>query len=168
MGAPTGVGVLYIRKDVQDRILPTIGSGGWDRLEGARKYETVGQRATPLTFALGEAVDFQNIIGKSRIERRIKTLAAYLKQKAMEIPGARVHVPMDPYLSGGLTALSIKGVDPRKMVNYVREKYNIVIRTIGREENNTYGIRVSTNIFVSFKHIDMLLEGLYTLAKHRA
>ena len=168
MGAPTGVGVLYIKKEVQDRILPTIGSGNWEKMEGARKYETVGQRATPLIFALGEAVDFQDIIGKSRIERRIKTLASYLKQKFSEIPGARVHVPMDPELSGGLTALSIKGVDPQKMVNYAREKYNIVIRTIGREEDNTYGIRVSTNIFVSFKHIDMLLEGLYTLAKHRA
>ena len=168
LGAPTGVGVLYIRKEVQDRLLPTIASGNWEKMSAPRKFETVGQRATPIIFALGEAINFQNIIGKERIERRIKTLAAYLKQKFSEIPGARVHAPMDPELSGGLTALSIKGVDPQKMVNYMREKYNIVIRTIGREEDNTRGIRVSTNIYVSFHHIDQLLEGLQHLAKHRA
>jgi len=168
MGAPTGVGVLYIRKDIQDRLLPTIASGNWEKMQVPRKFETVGQRATPIIFALGEAVDFQNIIGKERIERRIKTLAAYLKQKVSEIPGARIHAPMDSKLSGGLTALSIKGVDPQKMVDYMREKYNVVIRTIGREEDNTLGIRVSTNIFVSFYHIDLLVDGLQQLAKHRA
>jgi len=168
MGAPTGVGVLYLRKEVQDQLLPTIGSGNWEGREGSSRFETLGQRATPLIFALGEAVDFQNLIGKERIERRIKTMATYLKQKVSEIRRARVHTPMDPKLSGGLTALSIKGVDPQKMVDYLKEKYNIVVRTVGREEDNTRGIRVSTNIFVSFHHVDLLLEGLQHLAKYRA
>jgi selenocysteine lyase/cysteine desulfurase len=166
-GAPTGVGVLYVRKEIQDQIWPLIASSGWDTNKNATRYETVGQRADPIIFALGEAVDFQNRIGRGRIARRIQTLAGYLKRELKRIPGVRVHTPTDPYLSGGLSAFSIEGVDPNKIVNYVREKYNIVVRTIGRERDRTHGVRVSTNIYVSLKHIDRLLEGVHYLAKHR-
>ena len=168
LGAPTGCGVLYVRKAVQDRIYPLIVSSGWDAHNDARRYETLSQQADPIKFALGEAIDFQNAIGKQRIERRIKTLAGYFKQELTKIPNVRLHTSMDPYLSGGLTALSIDGVEPQAIVDFVREKYNLVIRTIGRDRDHTRGVRVSTHIFVSTKHVDMLLEGINHLARRKA
>lgn len=168
LGAPTGVGLLYIKREVQDTLWPTIASGGWDKYENARKFETLGQRAVPLILALGEAIDFQTAIGKERIERRIKCLATYLKRELRKIKGVKLHTSIDPYLSGGLTAFSIKGIEPEKILNYVLEKYNIVIRTIGSKEAGTHGVRVSTHIYVSFKDIDMFLEGIKHLVKHRA
>jgi isopenicillin-N epimerase len=168
MDAPTGVGVLFVRKEAQDKLWPTIATSGWDRYEDARKFETLSQRADALTVALGEAVDFQNSIGSTRIEKRIKTLAGYLKRELKKIPEVKLHTSEDPYISGGLTAFSIEGVDHRRVVDYVREKYNIVIRTAGSVEKGTYGLRVSTPIYVNFKHIDMLLEGIAHLVKHKA
>lgn len=162
-GAPTGCGLLYVRKEVQDKIWPTIASSGWDR-DTATRFETLGQRADPLIFALGEAMNFQNKIGRERIERRIKALARHLKDGLNSISGVRLHTSMDPYLSAGLTAFSIEGVDPGFIVDYVREKYNIVIRTIGRDRDHTRGVRVSTHIFTNHKHVDMLLEGVKYLA----
>lgn len=167
LGAPTGIGLFYVRKEVQEKLWPTIATWGWDTYKSAKKYETLGQRPDPLMFALGEAIDFQNVIGRKRIERRIKALATYLKKELSKISGVRLHTSDDLYLSGGLTAFSIKGIKPEKIVNYLREKYNIVIRTIGREKDNTEGVRISTHIFVSFKHIDMVIEGIKHLVKHR-
>jgi len=168
LGAPTGVGLLYVRKEAQDKLWPTIASGGWDSYENARKFETLGQRADALIIALGEAVDFQNAVGRERIERRIKTLAGYLKREMKKIPGVKLHTSQDPYLSGGLTAFSIEGVEARKIVNYMREKYNIVVRTIGNKKAGTYGVRVSTHIYVSFKHVDMFLEGIRHLVRRKS
>jgi len=168
LGAPTGVGLLYVRKEIQNKLWPTIASSGWDSHKSARKFETLGQRADALIIALGEAVDFQEAIGRERIERRIKALAGYLKRELSKIPGVRLHTSKDPYISGGLTAFSVEGVEPGKIVNYLREKYNIVIRTIGRKEKGTYGVRVSTNIYISFKEIDMVLEGIRHLVGHKA
>jgi selenocysteine lyase/cysteine desulfurase len=167
LGAPTGIGLFFARKESQDRLWPTIVTGGWDRHQDARKFESHGQDADALIFALSEALDFQNAIGRRRIERRIKALAGYLKQGLRKIPGVKVHTPDDPYLSGGLTAFSLEGVDAAKIVDYVRERYNIVIRTIGNKEAGTYGVRVSTHIFITTKDIDNLLEGVSTLAAHR-
>ncbi len=168
LGAPTGIGLFYVRKEAQDKLWPTIASSGWDSRESARKYETLGQRADALAVALGEALDFQDAIGRERIERRIKALAGYLKKELKKIPGVKLHTSQDPYLSGGLTAFSVEGIEPEKMVNYLREKYNIVIRTIGNRKAGTYGVRVSTHIYVSFKHINMLLEGIKHLVRRRS
>jgi isopenicillin-N epimerase len=164
LGAPAGCGLFYVRKEVQEKLWPTIATEGWDTYESAKKYETLGQRADPLTFALGEAIDFQSKIGRDRIERRVKALATYLRKELSGIRGVRLHTPEDLYLSAGLTAFSLKGIEPEKIVNYLREKYNIVVRTIGREKDNTKGVRISTHIFVSFKHIDMVIEGIKHLA----
>lgn len=160
LGAPCGCGILYVRRDVQDRLWPTIATSGWDSRDDARRFETLGQRADPLVFALGEAVDFQTRVGKRRIERRIWSLAAHLKAELEEIPGVRLHTSHAPYLSGGLTAFSMEGVDPGSLVNYLRERYNLVIRTIGSEEKGTRGVRVSTHVFVFHDHVDMVLEGV--------
>jgi selenocysteine lyase/cysteine desulfurase len=160
LGAPCGTGILYVRRDVQDRLWPTIANSGWDTREDATRFETLGQRADPLLFALGEAVDFQTRVGKDRIQRRIQSLSTHLKEELSEIPGVRLHTSMDPYLSGGLTAFSVEGMDPQVVMDYMRERYNLVIRTIGSEEKGTRGLRVSTHVFIFHEHVDLLLEGL--------
>lgn len=166
MGAPTGVGVLFVRQEVQDKLWPTIASSGWDTHKTARKFETLSQRADALTIALGEAVDFQNTIGKQKVEKRIKALAGYLKREMKKIPGLSLHTSENPYISGGLTAFSVEGLESQKIVDYVRDKYNMVIRTVGSRVKGTW-VRVSTPIYVSYKHVDMLLEGIEHLVKHR-
>jgi cysteine desulfurase/selenocysteine lyase len=168
MGAPTGIGLFYVRKESQDRLWPTIVTGGWDSYKDARKFETHGQDADALVFALDEALNFQNAIGRSRIERRIKAQASFLKQELRKVPGVKIHTPDDPYLSGGLTAFSLEGVDPGRIVDYVREKYNIVVRTIGNKDAGTLAVRVSTPIYITRHDIENLVEGVRTLAAHRA
>ena len=168
MGTPTGIGLLYVRKEVQDKVWPTVVSTGWDQASGARKFDPSGQRADAMILALDEALDFQNRIGKVRIERRIKALSGRLKQGLAEIPGVKINTPSDPYLSAGLTAFALEGVDPAKIVDFVREKYNLVVRTIGNKAAGTYGVRVSTPIYVSTKEVDLLLEGLGRLSQNKA
>ena len=168
LGAPTGVGLLYVRKEALDKVYPTVVSSGWENNAKASKLDPSGQRSDAMLFALDEALNFNNRIGKSRIERRIKALSARLKQELAKVPGVKVHTTMDPYLSAGLTAFSMTGVEAAKLVDYLRERYNLVVRTMGSREAGTYGIRVSTPIYVSTKEVDMVVDGVRTLLSHKA
>lgn len=168
LGAPTGCGLLYVRKEVMSRIWPTIVSYDWAKVDTAQKFSFLGVRAWPLVLALGEAIEFQTYIGKDRIERRIKSLAGHLKKELSKMPDVKVHTPQDPYLSGGLTVFSIKGVEPDKIESFLREKYNIVVRRAGSKEEGTAGVRVSTHYYISFKQVDLLLEGIKHLAANKA
>jgi len=60
------------------------------------------------------------------------------------------------------------GAEPAKLVDYLREKYNLVVRTAGSSSAGTYGVRVSTPIYVSTKEVDMVVEGVRTLLSHKA
>ena len=168
LGAPTGVGLLYVRKEALDKVWPTVVSTGWESNAKASKLDPSGQRSDALLFALDEALNFNNRIGKSRIERRIKALSTRLKLELGKVPGVKVHTTLDPYLSAGLTAFSMNGVDAAKLVDYLREKYNLVVRTMGSREAGTYGVRVSTPIYVSTREVDMVVEGVRTLLGHKA
>jgi len=168
LGAPTGVGLLYVRKEAVDKVYPTVVSSGWETNTAASKLDPSGQRSDAMLYALDEALNFNNRIGKSRIERRIKVLAARLKQELAKIPGVKVHTPADPYLSAGLNAFSMGGALEAKLVDYLREKYNLVVRTTGNTKAGTYGVRVSTPIYVSTKEVDMVVEGVRTLLAHKA
>lgn len=170
LGAPTGIGLLYVKKDVQDRVWPTIvgARGDWTAMKSARKFDPSGQRADALVYALDEAIDFQNLIGKDRIERRIKALAGYLKRELSKIPRVKLNTSEDPYLSAGLTAFAMEGLDPETIMDYVREKYNIVVRTVGNKEAGTYALRVSSPIYISYNEINMFLEGIKHLSLHKA
>jgi isopenicillin-N epimerase len=168
LGAPTGIGLLYVRKEALDKVWPTVVSSGWETVQRAAKLDPSGQRSDAMLFALDEALNFNNRIGKSRIERRIKALSARLKQELAKIPGVKVHTPVDPAISAGLTAFSMAGAEPARLVDYLREKYNLVIRTMGNREAGTYGVRVSTPIYVSTKEVDMVVEGVRTLLAHKA
>ncbi len=86
LGAPTGTGIFYVRKEIQKDVLPNIVEVDWGKIPNALKYSYIGRTSDPLYIALGEAIRFQNSIRKERIERRIKTLAAYLKEEASKIP----------------------------------------------------------------------------------
>jgi isopenicillin-N epimerase len=167
LGAPTGVGLLYVRKEAVDKVYPTVVSSGWETNTAASKLDPSGQRSDAMLYALDEALNFNNRIGKSRIERRIKVLAARLKQELAKIPGVKVHTPADPYLSAGLNAFSMGGALEAKLVDYLREKYNLVVRTTGNTKAGTYGVRVSTPIYVSTKEVDMVVEGVRTLLAHK-
>jgi len=72
----------------------------------------------------------------------------------------KLHTSEDLYLSGGLTAFSIAEVELQKIVDHVRKKYNIVVRTVGSKEKGTFGIRVYTPIYVSFNHVDIFVKGV--------
>lgn len=167
-GAPTGTGLMYVRKEVQDKIWPQIVNTNWENYDSAKRFECLGQRNDPLILGLGEAIDFYNIIHKDRIEARVKSLAAYLKQGLKSIPKVKLHTSENPYLSAGLTAFSVDGFDHKYIVDYIREKYNIVIRTIGRERDNTSGIRISTPIYTNTGHIDKILEGINHIVRKKA
>jgi hypothetical protein len=62
------------------RIWPSIVSAGWsDELEGARKFEAVGQQDDPRVAALGSAVDPLELIGIREVEARVRALAGRAK-----------------------------------------------------------------------------------------
>lgn len=162
--APTGCGLLYMRRDAQDRVWPTMGSTGWDDPKrGAARFDRHSQRAWPLVMALGAAVEFQEAIGKDRVEARVRALQTRFREKIRAVPGIVFHTSANPELCGGLLAFTLPDLNNRDVVETMKRRHRVWIRTVDYDLN---AIRVSTHVYNSEADVDRCVEGLLDCVKN--
>ncbi len=161
--APTGAGILYLRRASQDRLWPTVVASGWDdpRL-GAARYDRQSQRAHPIVVAQGAAIDFQNAIGRERVEARIRALYAYARKQLSALPGIAFHTSANPALSSGLLAFTLPDLKNADIVETLKKRHRIWTRTMEYDMN---AVRIATHIYNTEAQIDALAAALQDIAK---
>jgi isopenicillin-N epimerase len=157
LNAPQGTGILYVERDAQRRVWPTVTDTGWQEGRSIDKYEHLGQVSDPLALAVSSAISFQSAIGKDVIRDRIRSLAARFREGAMTIPGVTLCTPRSTEFSGGITTLKVRDLPNQKLLDWMAVKYNVVVDTADKPPNT---IRVSTHIYNSVEQIDRLLGAL--------
>ncbi|MEK7750393.1 MAG: aminotransferase class V-fold PLP-dependent enzyme, partial [Acidobacteriota bacterium] len=168
--APAGTGLLYVSRELQDRLWPNIATEDWWAQKDARKYDRLSRRPWPVVAALEDALDFQEAIGRPRIEQRVRSLAAYLRSQAAAIPRVRLYTSNDPRLSAGMTSLALDNVPSQALREVLRVRYDIY--TADRRRGDRYpadphgveGIRISTHFYNSFEQVENVLAALRELA----
>jgi isopenicillin-N epimerase len=163
LDAPDGTGLLYVRREVQERLWPTVATTGWDdEKSGARRFDRLSQRGWPQVLAVGAAMDFQNAIGRDRIEARVRALAARLRAGLEPLPGVRIHTSAVPELCCGLTGFAFGTYKNKDVVATLRQRHNIVVRSTEFDLNT---VRVSTHHYTLEEEVDRLIEGLEDILK---
>ena len=129
---PRGTGVLWAGPRVRELMRPVIPSfedgasyGAW--LAGrAPTGVPDGARLTPGGFhsfehrwALAEAFEFHEAIGRGRVEARIRTLVARLRAGLSDVPGVTLRTPAARSLSAGLVCFDVEGRDAAEVVAHL-------------------------------------------------
>lgn len=107
IGAPLGVGVVYIRKDRIKDIDISLSSPPGDRIDERLHTGTVND-ATVLTVS--DAIDFQTRLGLGAKARRLRRLRDLWAETVRDNPKVEVLTPNDPSMHAGLTSFRIKGI----------------------------------------------------------
>ena len=166
MGAPHGTGVLYVRKDLQDQVIPTeVGSYSADSYHlpdrfsytpSAQRYEP-GTREAASIQGLVAAAQFMEEIGMERVRSYGQSLARYLQDRLREIDGVTVLTPSESDLSGSITTYKVDGVPYDKLFRFLLEEHHLRCRVVS--ERGLDALRVSTHIFNSREDCDRVVEG---------
>ena len=152
--APKGTGALYIKRDVQERVWPTLASYAWDDDEaGAFRFMQYGTGSLPVAHGLRAALDFIDAIGMDRIERWDLMLAHRLRDGLAEIPRVRLASPDDRRFASAITTFGVDGVAARKLQMDLWAR-KVRVRAQGDER----GVRLSAHLYVSPADIDTVLE----------
>jgi selenocysteine lyase/cysteine desulfurase len=104
MLAPKGTGLLYVRKEVQNRVRPVFMYSGYGSYSASS-----GTRNVPQILGHGVAMDFHNTIGRDRIEERCRQLSNHVRKRAEEISSLKLLTPADRELSSGIVSYSVDG-----------------------------------------------------------
>jgi cysteine desulfurase/selenocysteine lyase len=114
MLGPTGVGVLYARRDLLDAMPPFNGGGEMIRQvwldhatwnEPPHKFEA-GTPNIADVVAFSTALDYLEKIGMKNMEAHEQDLIRYTLEKLEGLPGLRVYGPKDPAQRGGVISFT--------------------------------------------------------------
>ncbi|KPK92823.1 hypothetical protein AMJ80_06280 [bacterium SM23_31] len=159
MMGPREAGILYVKKEHITDLYPSIVGVGWEGAIGsgtARKFETLGQQANERIAAFGKTVEFLDAIGKDRIEARILSIAAALRDGiSKRVPGVEFYNPQNREMSGGIVKFASPEIDLSDAGSTLYETYGIVCSVHG---GNFPGIRLSTHIYNTMEEIEKATE----------
>jgi len=137
MLGPTGVGVLWARRNLLDEMPPFLGGGGmignvttegFTTAEVPHKFEA-GTPPIAEIIGLGAAVDYLNDIGMENVREHEVRLTSYFLRTLTERYGDDlvIHGPAEPAARGGVFSFSYKDVHPHDM-SQVLDQAGVAVR----------------------------------------
>jgi cysteine desulfurase / selenocysteine lyase len=123
MLGPTGVGVLWGRREILDAMRPFLGGGEMIELVGREettynvlpwKYEA-GTPNIADVIAFGAAVDYLSALGMARVREHEVELTTYALERIGNIPGVTIYGPKDASKRGGVVAFTVDEVHPHDL-----------------------------------------------------
>ena len=168
MCATHGTGILYVREERLDEVMPTeVGAysdNGTFDIPSELEYNPTAQRYEPGTrdatkiVGLVAAVEFLNQIGMERIAAYDRELAGYLRDRLSDISGISVLSPQDASMSAGITTFRSDRMPFQDLNRFLGSEYKLRCRIV--TERGLNAVRVSTHLFNSKAECDRVVEGV--------
>lgn len=161
LSAPIGSGMLWIKKEKISKVWPLLCSGQ-PKSENIRKFETLGTRSYPIEQGIGEALNFHNGIGAKRKEERVRYLKNYWAEKALAIPGVKIHTSLKAPYSCAIAGVSVEGLTPKELETNLFSRFKI--HTVAIPYRNLNCVRVSPHVYTRPSDLDRFVRALGILA----
>jgi selenocysteine lyase/cysteine desulfurase len=160
--APIGSGMLYVKKEKIKNIYPLFAMGE-PLSDDIRKFEALGTRPFFIEQAIGKALEFHEMIGSERKEKRLHYLKNYWMEKVKDVPKVKLNTSLHPKWGCAIGSVGIEGRKPGELDSFLFDKYKI--HTVGIEWENIHGVRVTPNVYTTLENLDVLVEGITKFAK---
>lgn len=172
MLGPTGIGVLYGKKELLEKTKPISYGGGMNNFfesDFSREYKSIptifeaGTQNIEGVIGLNAAIDYIENIGFDNIEKHEKELRTYLIDKLEKINNIEI---LNKNSEAGNVLFNIKGVFPQDTAIFL-DHYNICVRAgnhCAKLLKDELGIkntcRISLYLYNTKEEIDELIKAL--------
>ncbi|MCG7345423.1 cysteine desulfurase [Sporosarcina sp. ACRSL] len=174
MCGPTGIGVLYGKKDLLNEMEPV--EFGGEMIDFVGLYDSTWKElpwkfegGTPIiagAIGLAAAIDFLEEIGLDQIERHEHELAGYAMEKMSSIDGLAIYGPRDPDKRAGIVTFNLDNVHPHDLAT-VLDMNGIAVRAghhcaqpLMKWLECSATARASFYVYNTEEEVDRLVEGL--------
>ena len=164
IGAPLGVGFLYIRRGRLDAIAPHFADADEARgPDDIRRRVHSGTTNTANVLTVPAALDLHLALGAARKEARVRYLRDRWVAQARALGGIEILTPDDPRLVAGITGFRLAGKagrdDNRAVATALRERHGIFTVARGGLASGDV-VRVTPALFTGAADVDRLAEAL--------
>ena len=179
MLGPTGVGVLWAKKEILEQMAPFHGGG--DMIREVHKQETTWndvpykfEAGTPNiadVIGLGAAIDYLQEIGMDNIREHEVELTSYALEKLSNVPGIKIYGTDQMQWRGGVISFNFLDVHPHDVAQIV-DREGIAIRSghhcaqvLMEKLDVAATSRASFYIYNTKDDVDRLIAALHKVAK---
>jgi cysteine desulfurase/selenocysteine lyase len=178
MLGPTGIGVLYGKRDLLEAIPPFMGGGDMIRRVSYAGFEPAalphkleaGTPAIAEAVGLGAAIDYLESVGLQKIHAHEQALARYAIDRLTDVPGTRVFGPAAGQ-RGGLVAFAMDIAHPHDVAQ-ILDSRGIAVRAghhCAMPLHEKLGVAATTRasfyLYNTKSEIDALIDGLGQVRK---
>ena len=171
---PTGIGVLWGKREILDQLPPFLGGGEMIETVAMERSTYAGiphkfEAGTPPiveAVGLGAAVDYLSHVGMENIHAHEQAVTAYALEGLVTVPGLTVLGPLDATERGGAISFEIDGVHPHDVAQ-VLDSRGIAVRAghhCAKPAHARFGVqsstRMSSYLYTTPAEIDALVDGL--------
>ncbi len=174
MCGPTGVGILYGRRELLEAMPPFLGGGEMIKRVELRSFTNndlphkfeAGTPAIAEGIGLGAAVDYLSSIGMGAIEKHEQEIITYAMERLEEIPGVKVFGPEAQH-KGGVAAFTLPEAHAHD-ISQILDSKGVAVRAghhCAMPLHNMFGIaataRASFYLYNTMEEVDTLVDGIY-------
>ncbi|MCZ2459873.1 MAG: aminotransferase class V-fold PLP-dependent enzyme [Chitinophagales bacterium] len=160
--APIGSGMMFVKKGKIKDLYPLFAAGD-PKSEDIRKFEALGTRPFFIEQAIGKALEFHEMIGIERKEKRLHYLKNYWMEKVKDVPKVKLNTSLDPKWGCAIGNVGIEGKKPGELESFLFDKYKI--HTVAIEWENIHGVRITPNVYTTPGNLDLLVDGIRKFAQ---
>jgi cysteine desulfurase/selenocysteine lyase len=177
---PTGLGVLWGRRELLEQLPPFLGGGEMITTVSMERSTYAGiphkfeAGTPPITEAvgLGAAVDYLAALGMDKVRAHEEAITRYALEGLSSVRGLTVLGPLDSEHRGGAISFEIQGIHPHD-VSQVLDSRGIAVRAghhCAKPAHKRFGVQSSTRassyLYTTPGEIDALIEGLEYTKKY--
>jgi len=177
---PTGIGVLWGKREKLEQLPPFLGGGEMIRTVTMEKstYADIPSRfeagTPPIVEAvgLGAAVDYLGHVGMENVRRHEEAITGYLLDGLASVGGVSVLGPKDASQRGGAVSFELDQVHPHDVAQLLDSR-GIAVRAghhCCKPAHARFGVqasaRASSYLYTTPEEIDALVEGLEYTKKY--
>lgn len=136
MLGPSGVGVLWGRREALEGLGPFHLGGGTVKRSGPASYEwqdlpnrfEAGLQNYAALTAVAPTIDYLEGLGLTNVESHERMLNEHATRRLAEIPGVTVHGP-EAGQRGGILPFTVEGLDSHDVAAFLDERRNVAVRS---------------------------------------
>jgi cysteine desulfurase / selenocysteine lyase len=174
MLGPSGLGVLYGRRNLLEEMPPFLGGGDMIKRVSLRSFAAnelphkfeAGTPAIAEVVGMGTAVDYLSRLGMQAISEHEHQLTAYAMDRLEEVPGVWLFGP-SPEHKGGVVSFTFKGVHPHD-VSQILDSQGVAVRAghhcampLHEKFSLPATARASFYLYNTRQEVDRFVEALY-------
>ncbi len=162
LSTPLGAGLLYVAEKHIPKIWPLFAEHEKDETK-IRRLNHTGTHPVHTDLTINDAMDYLEIIGLGRKEKRLRFIQRYWSDQLREVENIVVNTPVEEARSCGIANVGIRHIKPHELAKILLDEFKIW--TVAIDYANVKGCRITPNIYTTTEELDHFVAAMKTLAK---